>query len=161
MVLFLGLSLFIGNVVADPVADISVVPKEPEPLDSLTFSTTITYENDIDEVDIIIKECNPTLCYRREIVSMAFEEGIYQAEFKLEHSDATYISYHLEITSGDSTFETEEVNLTLKIVSNNGNTNADGSDDSNNGDGSPGFEIIIILAAVFITILYIKKRDRR
>ena len=154
-IVILGLFLSTANVAAEPVADISVTPKEPEHLDMLTFTATVTSDEDIDEVNLIIKECKPGLCYKRTTVPMALEGDTYQAEFKLEYSDSTYISYHLEITSGGSTSETEEINLTLKIDSSNGNTNGGGSDD---GDGLPGFEVIIFIAAVFIALILIRKK---
>ena len=155
--LYLGLYLSSINVTAEPVVDISVIPEEPEPLDTLTFTATVTSDEDIDEVNLIIKECkyNPDLCFKRTIVPMMLDGKSYQAEYELEYSDATYISYYLEIISGDYTNDTEQINLTLKIDSSNENTNEADSDDE---DKSPGFEIIIFIAAVLIIFILIRKK---
>lgn len=158
-VLLIGLFLSTANISAEPVASISVVPEEPEPLDTLTFTATVTSDEDIDEINLIIKECKPTLCYKRTIVPMTLNEDTYQAEFELEYSDATYISYHLEITSTSTTYETEEVNLTLKIDSSNENGNGDdGGNDEDNNNGSPGFEIFAFIVAVFIAFFLIRRK---
>ena len=41
-IVILGLFLSTANVAAEPVADISVVPEEPEHLDMLTFTATVS-----------------------------------------------------------------------------------------------------------------------
>jgi len=161
--LVLGLCVSIVNVVSadGPVADISVEPLEPEPLSTVSFTANITSEEAVDEVYIKIKECTQSLCFSIKNVSMEFDGDGYSVDFTLEHSDATYFDYWLEIKSGDSWFTTEQANVTLKIEASNENDNDNGNTggtEEDNNDGIPGFEILIFIVAVFIALIFFRRK---
>jgi len=161
IVLFLAVNLFVITAAADPVVDVSFDPLEPEPLSIVTFTVDITSGDTIDKVYIRIGECNHGICFVVENESMLLDGDNYSIDFTLKHSDATYFSYSLEIKSAGSWYKTEETNVTLKINTSNGedkdngNTgNADKEDDA----GLPGFEILIFIAALFIALIFFRRK---
>jgi hypothetical protein len=158
IVLFLGLCLSIVSVKADPVIDVTIDPVEPEPHDTVMFYATITSDEEILEVRIIMQECNDQICFSRSNESMDLVGDVYQEKFELEKSTATYIKYWLEVYTADSYTETDPTNVTLKIESGNGNGNGDENGDEDGGDDSPGFEILTLLIAVSIAFILLKRK---
>jgi len=160
IILIFTMNFLVINTIAEPVINVTVIPDEPEPLSTVSFTANITSEETVDEVYVKIHECTPTICFFIKNLSMEFDGDEYSVDFTLEHSDATYFNYSLEIKSGDSWYRTEETSVTLKIEAsnendNNGNT---GETEEDNNGGIPGFEILIFMIAVFITLIFFRRK---
>ena len=146
------------RVTAEPLVNVSFNPPEPTTLSALTATANITSDDEIQEVHIVFKECNPTTCFRRENVTMTLSDDNYSADIILEKEQVTFISYYFSIFSNDTWYETESANLTLKASSGNENTDVDGSDDNN---AMPGFELIsFLIASVVLILFFYRKRSR-
>ena len=168
--------IVVGSLIsAEPtVEEITLSPEEPEPLSEVTFIATVTSEESLDQVNIIVRKCKKVegqeLCYVDSInESMSLFENTYRATVTLKHDDATYIKYNLVIKSEGIWYEYDpiQVNLTVEPANGNGNgdgTNGNGSNGGNgeNGDnGTPGFEIISLLIAIVIGVLLLGKKRLR
>jgi hypothetical protein len=156
MILLFMILLTIESVVAVPTAEIEVVPAEPEQLDTVTFTATITGEEEVEEVILEVIECNiEDICYNPVDVTMEPVDNEYIAELTLTHDDATYIQYKCIITAEGETTETEFFKTDLAITSDNGDEN--GNDDNN---GSPGFELLVFIISLFVVIVIITRKKR-
>jgi len=156
VLLLVGFYLFNTGVSAElTVGDITLDPKEPSPLSTLTFTVDISGDS-ISEVRLLVQECNGNtgICYLWQNVSMADKgSDSYETDVTLKHEDATYITYKLEIKS-DGTWEKPDgtkLNLTL----NPGNNNNTPNDDNE----TPGFELISFLVAIIVGAIILRKRD--
>ncbi|UCH72185.1 MAG: hypothetical protein JSW62_01155 [Thermoplasmatales archaeon] len=149
----LSLYLFAVNVIAaEPnVEEIVVNPPNPAPLSTITFTATISHSDQLDDIRLIVEECKEGFCYSdgfNEPMSLT-DEGKYDAEITLKHDDSTKIQYNLNIKSGDSWYNASKEELYL------GTSNTDNDDGLN---GTPGFEVILFLAAISIGLLFKRKR---
>ena len=150
IVLILTMNFLIINTIADPVTNIAVIPDEPEPLSTVTITVNMINDDIIEQVYLKIKECSNDICFSIENISMELDGEKYSIDYKLTHSDATFFTYWLNIKSEGSWYETEHIDVYLKIEAENG--------DNDGNKGIPGFEIIIFIAALFITYIVIKKK---
>jgi hypothetical protein len=156
---------------AEPIVeDITVSPEDPEPLSEVTFIATITSNESLDQVNIIVRECKKVegqeLCFVDSFnESMSSFENTYRTELTLKHDDATYIKYNLVIKSNGTWYEYDPIQLELSVETGNGDgTNGNGSNGDNGGngdDGTPGFEIIPFLIAVVIGVLLFRRKRLR
>jgi len=160
-IVFLGLCLAGSGVVAESVvSNVSVSPTEPEPLSTITITATITSDEEIETVNLVIKECIGTpeesgLCYTPETKEMTSAgDDIYTIDYSLQHSDAGYFGYHFEINGVE--YGDGDTNVVLKAGSSNGGNG--GGDDDN---GSPGFELISLLIAISIGVFLLKRKRSR
>jgi len=161
IILIFTMNFLVTITIAEPVTNVTVIPDAPEPLSTVSFTANITSEEAVDEVYIKIKECSQSICFLIKNVSMGFDGDEYSVDFTLEHSDATYFDYWLEIKSGDSWFTTEQANVTLKIEASNEDDNDNGNTggtEEDNTDGIPGFEILIFIVAVFIALIFFRRK---
>ena len=152
---FLSLCITSVNAIAAPVVeDVTVAPEEPTRKSTITITATITSENVIDGVKLNIKECSESYCHQADTLDMSLVNDKYQIEYSLKWSDAVYFNYTFIISSGGEEFPTDENQVFLKLDSGNGDTNGNG----NGGKGSPGFELILLLIAVFIGVILLKRK---
>ena len=163
-IVFLGLCVSSAVVVAESVVeDVIIDPAEPERLSTITITATITSDDEIDTVNLKIKECRGLpeggdLCYTEETHEMtASGDDVYTIDYDLHYDDSGYFGYYFEIISNGESFETEGVNELIKAGSSNGD-NGGGDDDEN---GSPGFELIAVLMAIFIGVILLKRKRSR
>lgn len=155
--LFLGMILFTSiNVIAvDPTLEsFSIDPEEPAPLSDITVTADIGGEG-ITAVIVHIKECNKAqgVCFIQQNGTMTeLETGKFQAQFTLKEDKADYIQYYFDITiNGEETRLDETWTIDLLVDSNNNTSNGD--------NGTPGFELIILIIAIGVGfILFRKKR---
>ena len=151
------LSLCISSVnvlAADPTVDnVTVVPAEPERESTITITATISSDDPISNVNLKIKECTDIFCHAEDEVTMSLVDGKYEYQYDLQWADAVYFNYSFVITYDGQEFETEETKVIIKVDSGNGGTNGGSSN-----NGSPGFEIITLLAAIAIGILLLKRK---
>lgn len=151
---FLSLCILSINAIAEPVVEnVDIVPEEPTRKSTITITATITSENVIDGVKLNIKECSESYCHQAETLDMSPVNGKYQYEYALKWDDAVYFNYTFIISSGGETFTTDETKVLLKLDSGNGNTNGNG-----NGKKTPGFELTLLIIAVFIGVILLKRK---
>ncbi len=160
-IVFLGLCFSSSCVVAEPVvSDVEIDPAIPEPLSTVTITATITSDEDIETVNIVIKECIGTpeesgLCYTPETFEMTLAgDDTYTVDYDLHYSDAGYFGYHFEINGVE--YGDGDTNVLLKASPSNGGDN--GGDDDN---GSPGFELVIVVIAIFIGVVLLNRKRSR
>ena len=159
-ILILGLCVSSASVMAEPVVDDSAIaPEEPERLDTITITATITSDETIDEVNMIIKECvggtDNDYCHLEDTQQMTLSgDNEYTCTYELQWPEVTYISYWFEITSNGELYKSDYTNVSLKVDSDNGDANGGGD----GGNGSPGFELIPLLIAVFIGVILLKRK---
>ena len=156
-IVLLGLCISSAIVSAEPVVeDVTIDPAEPEVLDTVTITATITSDEDIDEVIIRIKECDENMCMPTESFEMDLENGKYTLTHDLSYTKATYFGYQFIITTNGNETETEFVNVTIKPEENGGN-GGNGGDGNGNG-GIPGFELVPLFVATLIIIFYLRRK---
>ena len=152
LLLFISLFLLITEIVpgANPtVGEIILVPAHPAPKSDVTISTDIS-GNSVSKVRLIINECNKEtgVCYAPRNISMNKKNGdTFEAKITLQWDDVTSITYHIKLESGGKWIDYDEYTTLLSISSGN----------SNDTNGSPGFEIILFLFAVIGFIIFFKK----
>jgi hypothetical protein len=156
------LSLTICSAVEADVTfgEISITPESPSPQSTITISTTIS--GDIPtQVKVIVEECNETtgICYSDvQNVSMSpVNEGNYQTSVTLKHADATYINCTILAEINDTWISSP--NWKKVYLSSIPNGNVDGDD--NEDKGTPGFELILVLTAIGISLMLIGKKRRK
>jgi len=164
-VIVLGLCVSGISVNADPVVnDVSVVPAEPTVDSELSFTAWITGLEEDDVVSLYIKECDDKIlnvCNAPFSVLMTkIDDENFTATATLEFDTATYLDYWFEIESNGETIDIMDDGYTIRYTedSSNGSPNGGGNDDD--GDETPGFEIITLFAAIVIGAIIFLKRKR-
>jgi len=176
MTLVAGLCLsFVGVVTADPTYDydaINVEPAEPEILSEVTFSVEITGEV-IEEVNIRVQECMDTeegeQCYLEvQNKSMTKSDGNnWTCITELAWDSTTICHCWLEIKSNGTWYNyapSEGYDTTdFTVVPAGGNGNGDNGNgtngDDNDTNGTPGFELVLLVSSIVIALfIYEKKR---
>lgn len=147
---------------AEPIlGEVTLNPEHPKKFSKITFNVNVIGD-DIKTVKIIVLECNATvgICENtRDNETMTHIEGsLYRANITLDYTPASYITYwvYVESNAGATTTlpDTPGVKLNLSVTSNNGNND-------NGGEKSPGFEVVLFIAAVCgVVILLGRKRFR-
>lgn len=157
-----------STVVAQPVlGEVTLTPDHPTKLSTIKFDVNVVGE-DIKTVKIIVLECNATtgICQNnRDNQTMQHIGGnLYRANITLDYAPASYITYwvYVEGSTGLSTTlpNSHGVKLNLSVESHNGNN----TDDGNNQDGgkkSPGFEVILLFAAVMVAVILVGRKRFR
>jgi hypothetical protein len=160
LVAIIILSVFLSMVsfvAAEPVVEnITTDPKNPAPLSTITVTADIRGEN-ISTVNLTISECDEIACYVYQIIQMSkTESGDWIVEAALQDGSgrSTHIKYRFDITDGGVLYQLTEDIWRVDLSTGNGDQNGDGSD----GDDTPGFEIITLLAAIIIGILLLKQK---
>jgi len=159
MMIILGLCLLSINVTAETIIDVDIEPDEPTPASQITITASISTENEIDKVYVEIQECKDDLCFQKENFTMAKVNNNYQKQYQLLRDEATYFKYSIAILFDDGTWynQTQKTDVTLKLDSNNGETNGGDNEDNK----TPGFELFLLITAIsLITLLFRKKRLR-
>ena len=153
IVLFLSLCLSTFSVTADPTIEIETNPAKPERLSTFTVIAAITGEN-IISVKVTISECDDSVCYvsQSNIPMYLNEDGKYETEITLNGTQESinHVQYVFIINDNGTEYQIQDLKTPLNT--DNGN-NDDGGD-----NGSPGFELIVILASVFILLIIFKKK---
>ena len=153
-IFFSSLLLLTLNVSAETTVNYTIYPEEPTPQSDVTITAVID-DITITSVYLEMQECAGDVCFGWDTnVSMnpTGEENTYNAVTSLEHEDATYFSLRVVIER-DETWETTtgyKVNIDLSDP---------GNGDNDNGDNTPGFEMILLFIAILAgVILYGRKR---
>ncbi len=135
-----------------PIGTITVTPTAPAALSTITISVPISGETP-SEVRVTVEECNGNtgICYPdiQNVTMPLTGTNIYRTDVTLKHSDATYITVKvLAKTSGAWQQSTEK------------KVNLSGTPDGNNGDGngSPGFELVVLVIAIGVSLIVISRK---
>lgn len=134
--------------------DISVSPSSPAPQSTITLSLSMSGDTP-SEVRVRVEECNGNtgVCFADvQNASMSLvSTGNYQASVTLKHADATYINCTvLAKVNGNwvSSAKWKRVDLS---------ETPDGPGDN----GTPGFELVVVLVAVGLSFILIRRmRDK-
>jgi hypothetical protein len=154
-ILFLILCLSTFGANADPTVETVVTnPSEPEQLSTFTVIATITGEN-ITSVKVAFSECCGDTCFvsQSNIPMSLNDDGKYEAEVTLTGTQESISEIHYTFTIDDNGTEYESGILKTYLKTDNGGTNNDGADNQ-----TPGFELVILLMAVFISLIYVKRK---
>ncbi len=146
--IILGIMIFLGSVTLgdDPVIqDIGYAPKNPETLSTITFTANVTGDNAI--VYVFVEECRDDLCYAdaQNVTMDRIDTTQYEKAVTLKHGDANIVHYQIIVKSQGIWYKSslEEVSL---------------EGEETDGNGTPGFEGILLIVAVVGLIILIKKR---
>lgn len=152
----LSFNIINNSVIAEPVVEVTIEPSEPTPQSSVEATANISFDDDIDEVWISYKECNPNICFRLENISMTLLGDVYSKVLTLENELTTYFNYSLAILSNGTWYETDETKVNLKVDSSNGGAN--GGPSNEDEKGIPSFELILLLIAIIVGIILLKRK---
>ena len=134
--------------------NINVSPSSPAALSTITISIDISDETP-SEVRVTVEECNghTGVCYPDlQNVSMSLvSAGNYETDITLKHADATYITCQVVAKISGTWESSTKKNVTLS-ENTNGNTN--GNDDNK----TPGFEVILFVIAVGVSLIVIGRK---
>ena len=165
-IVVLGLCLMNTNVLADPtVNNITTNPANPSHQDTITVTANITGD-DVSSVELWVGECNSTqgICFIWNPYNMEQDQdGDWIATATLESvsGSSDYISYKFEIVDNETQYSLADDSWKLDFTVEDDTGDADGGADDNGGSGSPGFEIITLLAAIAIGVLLIRRKRQR
>jgi hypothetical protein len=155
IVLFLSLCLSTFSVSADPTIEIETNPSNPERLSTFTVIATITGEN-IISVKVTISECDDSACYvsQTNIPMDINQDGKYETEITLTGTQESinHVEYVFIIDDNGTEYQIQDLKTDL---------NTDNGNDNGGDNETPGFELILILASVFISLIILKKRDKK
>lgn len=153
----LVISLFMTSLANAAEPTVTVDPAAPEIQGEVTFTATLDDEN-IVGVYMWVQECDAAsgICYPDTEQNLTMEQtgGTYTATTDLIRTGVTYLQYTLNVETSEGWImylEKTKVNLT---VDSNGSTNGG----NGGGNGTPGFEIITLLAAVSIGVLLLRRK---
>ncbi len=134
--------------------DISISPSSPAPQSTITLSISLSGDEP-SEVRVRVEECNGNsgICFADvQNVSMSLvSTGSYQTSVTLKHSDATYINCTvLAKVDGNWVLSAKWKRVDLSEIP-----------DGAGGNGTPGFELVVLLVAVGLSFILIRrKRDK-
>ena len=162
-ILFLGL-IFSNVAIAEPsIGTVTINPSEPILKSDVTLKAVITdMQQDVSSVTLWVKECdeNTGLCdepFSVEMTSTAVENE-YIADFTLKFNSATFFDYWFDVTSGSNTTTIKDDSYTVEYGTESSNGGDNGGSDNTDENGSPGFELISLLIAMFAAIILYKKK---
>ena len=157
--LFLGLYLLVNSVSAQPVVTgVTITPEHPTPMSTITFNVNVTGEN-ITGVYLNVRECKGDFCYAQgfnESMDMV-ASGEYQKEITLKHSDADNIEYWFVINSNGTWYDLQKDQTITYLSTSSGEIN-NGSSGKNGSNGTPGFEIVLLLFSIVLLIFILKRK---
>jgi hypothetical protein len=130
----------------DPVIqNIDYTPKNPEALSTIVFTATVI--GDSPTVYVFVEECRDDLCYAdvQNVTMDKIDTTQFEKAITLRHGEANIIHYQIIVESNGMWY-----NSSLMEFSLNGQ--------ETDGNGTPGFEGVILIAAVVGLITILKKR---
>jgi len=150
--IFFSFLLINNSVIAEPVVEeIITEPVNPTHKSTFTVTAKITGE-DVSSVNIIITECNDEVCIENEEYEMNQNDaGEWVAEPTLQDSSgaSSFIKYEFEIIDNGEEYNINEgYKVDIKVE----------PKDDNDDNGSPGFEMIVLLAAILLAIILLRKK---
>lgn len=154
------------------IQNIVFEPENPIEKSSVIITVSVIDLGENDEIYLFIKECdgNTGICDEPRNITLTKIDGSdnYNAVVDLTFSGATYLDYWYEIYyNGEWIRDPEGLTdvygpVQYGQVNGNGDTNG-GTTNGGNGDdnGTPGFELVIMLIAIIIGIIWFKTKRLR
>jgi len=153
LLVLIASSVTAANTQSPTVGQLQITPEHPIPKATVTYS--ITLAENASEVNLWYHECRVApnaICYQAQNVSMTGSGKQFQKQVTLGHSDATYVVARAYAKIGNAWVQQgQDFNVTLNTQQQN-NTN------NNTKKGTPGFEIVPVLAAVGIALFLMRKK---
>ena len=150
------------TVLAEPtVNNITVTPENPEPESTVTITSDISGEN-ITSVNLSVSECNYDTgqCYVSNRYEMTIDQGgKYTTLITLkDDKDRTdHIQYKFTVVDSGVEYSLTNASWVTDLDLSTENDEPNGGENST--DETPGFELLFVLTALFISFLiYYKKR---
>jgi len=156
-------SVISGLVSAEAIVEnVYVNPENPTKLSDVTITTSFAGINESDNITLYIKECdeNTGLCDQPfSMLMTGTNSNNFSADFSLEFETATYFDYWFVVERNGGTTDIKDDSYNVQMASSSGDDN----DPQNGGDSKavPGLEMTIFLVAIFIGLIYLRKRDRK
>jgi hypothetical protein len=150
----------VGVIAKPTVNSITTIPENPKPLSTVTIIADISGEN-ISRVNLTISECDENACYINQKVDMVLNpDGKYQAEITLKDSEnrADHLQYLFKIALENGSEYPLSDNSWKTYLDLSSNDNKNNNEDDTGSDDTPGFEILFVMIAIFIGLLYYKKK---
>jgi hypothetical protein len=154
---------------AAKIPTLEIKPINPVPESTLTFTAKVEDEN-TTEVRLTIQECNGNtgICFQKRNLSMnSIDTDFYEVSVDLEHNDATYIIYWIEVKTSErwnSYYKGEDgkgSQITLsEPVSDDDDDDITNNNGKDNNGSTPGFEFIGLFLSVIFILLILNKRKR-
>ncbi|RKY93599.1 MAG: hypothetical protein DRQ06_06480 [Candidatus Hydrothermota bacterium] len=151
------------SVLGEPVVNsVSIEPEEPTLKSNVTVTVNFSWSN-ITSVTLIMNECSAILqqCFEpAQRTDMSLQaNGEYSGSVKLTRDETTYIQYYFEVNVDNETYEVGKFNpWKVNLSLNNENQNGGTSNGGESNKGTPGFELVLVLTALFIGIIYYKRK---
>jgi len=138
-----------------PIGTITVSPSAPAALSTMTISVPISGEAP-SEVRVNVEECNGNtgICYPdiQNVTMPLASSSIYRTDVTLKHSDATYITVWVVAKINGVWQESAQKRVNLS-------TTPDGND--GDGNGSPGFELVVLAIAIGVSVVLMSRKRRK
>ena len=157
---------FVGMATADEptFGEITVLPEEPTRLSEVTFSVDVMGDN-MEEVRINVRECNEEMCHADyQNVSMENTEGAtWEGNVTLEHEDTVYCECWLVIRSNGTWYDFGTSVQVFNVSAGTGDDGTNGNTTNGGGgtNGTPGFELILMVISMVLALsIYKRKRMR-
>lgn len=144
------------------IQEISFNPKNPTEKSSVTVTVSVFNLSDNDEIYLYIKECDgyTGVCdnYRNFSLTKIGQSNDYTADIDLSFNGATYFDYWFEVYYNGELIRDPagfETYGPVEYEQGNGDTSNGGGSQDN---GTPGFELVIMLLAIIIGIYWFKRK---
>jgi hypothetical protein len=155
IIIFLGTLSSSASITACPtIIDITIEPSEPAPLSTITFTVAINNTTNIEDVRLILQECQGDMCFvDKWNESMFMSNGSYQKTITLLHEQTTQCKYNIAIKANETWFNTETTFFNLSIDEQNN------PPENNPGDNAtPGFELVVLFISAGLVLM---RRQRK
>ncbi len=143
------------------VENITIDPNEPTEFSDVTITCIINDLDEEDDVYLWLEECNENIgiCDPETInisMSETSNQNEYSATATLKFDGATYFTYRFIVNdNGEWTTIKDDDNYHVDLSEKSTDNGTNGGSDNND---SPGFEIAILIAAIFTVIMIYKKK---
>jgi hypothetical protein len=161
--IILGLWLTSSSAIADvTVNDVDFDPESPTPKSDVTVTANITGLEEDDNVYFTFQECDASTGLCEDPVNASMTKLAITNDFTIDitltFASGTYFTYFFAVESDGNWTEIKSDSYRVEYTIDSGN-----GGDNNGGDdnGTPGFELLTLLAAIFIGFILLRKRDRR
>jgi hypothetical protein len=148
---------FVSAATAGPTfGEITLSPAAPTALSTVTLSVILGGDTPSD-VRVTVEECNGRtgICYPDiQNVSMSlFSAGNYKTNVTLKHADATYITCQVVAKTSGTWTSSPKKNVNLSE-----NTNGNHNGNNGNDDKTPGFEVVLFIIAIGLSLIVLGRK---
>jgi len=162
MLLVVIMSIFVATLCSSVEADltfgeISISPLSPPAQSTVKLSIPLSGDTP-SEVRVTVEECDGRtgICFSDiQNVSMSLiSMGNYQTSVTLRHASATYINCTIVAKMNNTWIHSPKWKIVNLSEDSNGNTNGNGNGDN----GIPGFELVLVVIAIGVSLMVIRRK---